>query len=146
MNRLTLDSRFMDENYNTTGYNFTETSFKFGNNNHTLKLGLDWYADKKNIFGIVVSGFTFRGHPTPISVSDLVDENMQLESRLISSTDNDIKFQNGTLNLNWKHTFDTTGKELTADFDYVVYGNVSDMILTTDYYNSYIAKNRNNSI
>ncbi len=140
MNRLTLDSRFMDDNYNTTGYNFTETRFKFGNNNHTLKLGLDWYADKKNIFGIVVSGFDFSGHPTPISVSDLVDANKQLENRLISSTDNDLKFQNATLNLNWKHTFDTTGRELTADFDYVVYGNVSDMVLTTDFYNSSLQK------
>jgi len=140
MNRLSLDSRFIDDNYNTTGYNFTETRFKFGNNNHTLKLGLDWYADKKNIFGIVVSGFTFSGHPTPISVSDLVDENKQLENRLVSSTNNDIKFQNATLNLNWKHTFDTTGRELTADFDYVVYSNVSDMILTTDFYNSTLQK------
>src|SRR4030095_8453607 len=129
MNRLSLDSRFMDENYNNTGYNFTETRFKFGNNNHTWKMGLDWYADKKNIFGIVVSGFTFRGHPTPVSVADLVDENMQLETRLVSSTDNKLKFQNGTLNLNWKHTFDTMGKEITADFDYVVYDNVSDMLL-----------------
>ena len=140
MNRLTLDSRFFDDNYNTTGYNFTETRFRFGNNNHTLKLGLDWFADKKNIFGVVVSGFTFSGHPTPTSVSDLVDANMQLENRLVSSTDNDVKFQNATLNLNWKHTFDTTGKEITADFDYVVYDNVSDMILTTDFYNGSLQK------
>jgi len=140
MNRLSLDSRFIDNNYNTTGYNYTETRFKFGNNNHTLKLGLDWYADKKNIFGIVVSGFTFAGHPTPISVSDLVDANKILENRLISSTDNDLKFQNATLNLNWKHTFDTTGRELTADFDYVVYSNISDMILTTDFYNGSLQK------
>ena len=140
MNRLTLDSRFIDENFNTTGYNFTETRFKFGNKNHTLKLGLDWYANKKNIFGIVISGFTFSGHPKPISVSDLVDENRQLENRLISSTDNNLKFQNATLNLNWKHTFDTTGRELTADFDYVVYSNVSDMVLKTDFYNSTLQK------
>ena len=135
-NTLTFENRFLDDNKNITGYNNTETRFKFGNNNHTLKLGLDWYADKKNIFGIVVSGFTFSGHPTPTTVGDLSDENRQLESRLVSNTDNNIKFKNGTLNLNWKHTFDTTGKELTADFDYVVYSNVSDMVLTTDYYNS----------
>jgi iron complex outermembrane recepter protein len=140
MNRLSLDSRFIDDNYNTTGYNFTETRFKFGNNNHTLKLGLDWYADKKNIFGIVFSGFTFKGHPTPISIADLVDENKQLEARLISNTDNDLKFQNATFNLNWKHTFDTTGKELTADFDYVLYSNVSDMVLTTHFYNEVLQK------
>src|SRR6187401_2020557 len=140
MNRLSLDSRFLDENYNTTGYNFTETRFKFGNVNHTLKLGLDWYADKKNIFGVVVSGFSFKGHPTPTSTSDLYDANMQLENRLVSFTDNDLKFQNATLNLNWKHSFDTTGREITADFDYVTYNNVSDMILTTDYYTSTLQK------
>src|SRR5687768_10256179 len=140
MNRLTLDSRFMDDNYNTTGYNFTETRFKFGNNNHTLKLGLDWYANKNNILGIVVSGFAFSGDPKPVSTSDLVDANKQLESRMISSTDNELDFKNATINLNWKHVFDTSGKELTADFDYLVYSNVSDMLLTTDYYNSSLQK------
>lgn len=139
-NLLLLDSRFIDDNFNTFGYNFTETQFKFGNNNHTLKLGLDWYANKNNVLGIVVSGFTFKGRPTPVSVSDLVDENYQLENRLISSTDNDLKFQNATLNLNWKHTFDTSGRELMTDFDYVAYSNVSDMILTTDFYNSTLQK------
>ena len=135
-NTLTFENRFLDDNKNITGYNNTETRFKFGNNNHTLKLGLDWYADKKNIFGIVVSGFAFSGHPTPTTVGNLSDVNHQLESRLVSNTENKIKFKNATLNLNWKHNFDTTGKEITADFDYVVYSNVSDMVLTTDYYNN----------
>jgi len=135
-NTLTFENRFLDANGNITGYNNTETRFKFGNNNHTLKLGLDWYADKKNTFGIVISGFAFLGHPTPRTVGDLTNSSRVLESRLVSFTDNDISFKNATLNLNWKHTFDTTGKELTADFDYVVYSSVSDMILTSDYYNT----------
>ena len=135
-NTLTFENRFLDDNNNITGYNNTETRFLFGNNNHTLKLGLDWYANKKNIFGIVVSGFTFSGHPTPVTVGNLSDDDRKLESRLVSKTDNDIKFNNGTLNLNWKHNFDTTGKELTADFDYVTYSNTSDMSLKTEYYNS----------
>lgn len=134
-NTLTFENRFLDDNSNITGYNNTETRFRFGNNNHTLKLGLDWYANKKNIFGIVVSGFTFNGHPTPVTVGNLSDDDRKLESRLVSKTDNDIKFTNGTLNLNWKHSFDTTGKELTADFDYVTYSNTSDMTLVTEYYN-----------
>jgi iron complex outermembrane recepter protein len=134
-NTLTFENRFLDGDKNITGYNNTETSFKFRNNNHTLKLGLDWFANKKNSFGIVLSGFEFSGHPTPTTIGNLSDENRVLESRLVSKTKNDIKFKNGTLNLNWKHTFDSTGKELTADFDYVVYNSVSDMMLNTDYYN-----------
>lgn len=135
-NTLNFENRFLDDNSNITGYNNTETRFLFGNNNHTLKLGLDWYANKKNIFGIVVSGFTFNGHPTPVTVGNLSGVDRKLENRLVSKTDNDIKFNNGTLNLNWKHNFDTTGKELTADFDYVTYSNTSDMSLQTEYYNN----------
>ncbi|MGZ3838503.1 MAG: TonB-dependent receptor domain-containing protein [Flavisolibacter sp.] len=133
---LTFENRFLDDSKNITGYNNTETRFKFGNNNHTLKLGLDWYADKKNVWGIVLNGFTFMGHPTPVTVADLSDASHNLESRLVSHTTNDIKFQNGGINLNWKHSYDSTGKELTADFDYVRYSNVSDMVLTTSYYDS----------
>src|SRR5207253_1288299 len=100
--------------------------------NHTLKLGLDYYADKKNVYGIVVSGFAFFGRPTPQTISDIKDANGQLDSRMISYTQNKINFENLTSNLNWKHSFDTTGRELTADFDYVKYVNTSNMLLTTD--------------
>ena len=146
-NTLTFENRFLAANSDDIiGYNNTETRFRFGNNNHTLKLGLDWYANKKNIFGIVISGFAFSGRPRPTTVGDLSDESHQLESRLVSNTDNRIKFKNGTLNLNLKHSFDTTGRELTADFDYVVYSNVSDMVLATDYYNSYLQKTGSSSL
>jgi len=145
-NTLTFENRFLDDNKAITGYNNTETSFKFRNNNHTLKLGLDFYADKKNTFGIVVSGFEFSGHPTPTTVGNLSDRNRVLESRLVSKTKNDIKFKNGTINLNWKHVFDSTGKELTADVDYVVYSSVSDMVLSTDYYNSQLVQTGNSSL
>lgn len=122
------------------GYTDQQTRFKFGNFNQTLKLGLDWYANKKNVFGIVASGFLFNGRPTPVTVANMRDINHNLETRLITKTDNDISFRNFTGNLNWKHTFDSTGKELTADFDYVMYSNQSDMFLATDIYNGSLQK------
>lgn len=117
------------------GYTDQQTRFKFGNFNQTLKLGLDWYADKKNIFGAVASGFVFNGHPTPVTEANMSDVNHNLAAKLISHTSNDISFKNFTGNLNWKHTFDTTGRELTADFDYVRYDNTTNMHLNTDIYN-----------
>ncbi len=133
-NTLTLDRNF-NENGVFTGSSAQVTKFKFGNNNHTLKLGLDYAADKKNTYGIVVSGFLFSGHPTPVSTQTLKDGAGNPTSTLVSKTTNDNSFRNFTGNLNWKHSFDSTGKELTADFDYVKYINTSDMLLASEFYN-----------
>lgn len=118
----------------TKGYTDQSTRFKFGNFNQTLKLGVDWYKDKKNVLGVVASGFVFNGHPSPTTIANDRDENMQLRSQLVTNADNDINFKNFTGNVNWKHTFDSTGKELTADFDYVRYSTVSDQNLSTNIY------------
>lgn len=132
-NTMTFDRNFT-ENGVITGSSDQVTKFKFGNNNHTLKLGLDYAADKKNTFGIVVSGFTFSGHPTPVSTQTLKDAAGKTTSVLVSNTKNDIRFKNFTGNLNWKHNFDSTGEELTADFDFVKYANTSDILLASNFY------------
>lgn len=134
-NQLEISRTKLDQGKNILGYNDVETRFKFGNNNHTLKLGLDYFADKKNTFGVVISGFTFSGHPTPKTVTTSSDENYQPLAIMISRTDNKIRFKNLTSNFNYRHVFDTAGHELTADFDFIAYNNTSDMLLTTDFYN-----------
>jgi outer membrane receptor protein involved in Fe transport len=134
-NLLEIDRKFISSNGTLLGYNDVVTNFKFRNTNHTLKLGFDYFADKKNTFGFTISGFTFHGYPTPVTVTDSKDENRQLLSRMISKTENDNKFQNLSTNLNFRHVYDSTGRELTADFDFVAYRNTGDMLLTTDFYN-----------
>ncbi|MES2003799.1 MAG: TonB-dependent receptor [Bacteroidota bacterium] len=134
-NALTIDRNFYNNGV-LDGSSSLLTNFKFGNFNQTLKLGLDYQADKKNIFGIVVSGFAFDGHPTPVTTSALKDKNGNTQTILESLTNNNTNFKNLTGNLNWKHTFDSTGKELTADLDYITYSNISDLLLTTNVYNA----------
>jgi iron complex outermembrane receptor protein len=134
--QLEINRTKIDQDKNILGYNDVETNFKFGNNNHTLKLGLDFYADKKNTFGVVVTGFSFSGHPTPTTITTTNDEHHQVLSEMISRTDNHIKFKNLTTNFNYRHQFDSAGTELTADVDWIGYSNTSDMTLTTDFYNN----------
>jgi hypothetical protein len=76
------------------------------------------------------------GKPWPETEANLSDANRTLLEKLVSNTENDITFKNGSANLNWKHTFDSAGRELTADFDYIAYSNLSDMVLTTDKYDA----------
>jgi iron complex outermembrane receptor protein len=139
---LIFDSKRLDpQNGDLLGYNNTETRFKFGNFNQTLKLGVDYYANKKNVFGVVASGFLFNGHPTPVTIASIFDVNHDLESQLITHATNRNRFENFTGNLNWKHTYDSTGKELTADFDYVKYYQFSRQTLATDIYDGAMQKN-----
>ncbi len=135
MNNLEINRIKIDNDKNVLGYNDVETQFKFGNNNHTLKLGLDYFADKKNTFGVVVSGFLFSGHPTPTTITTTADENYQLLSTMVSETNNRLKFKNFTSNFNYRHQFDSAGREITADADYITYNNTSRMTLSTDFYN-----------
>lgn len=140
-NTMDMESKQIDAaDGQVKGYTDQQTRFKFANFNHTLKLGMDWYANKKNVFGIVASGLSVNGHPTPVTVANMRDLNNNLRRRLITETDNDIKFKNFTGNINWKHSFDSAGRELTADFDYVTYSNVSDMFLFTDIYDASLNK------
>lgn len=132
---LEISRAKLDDAKKITGYNDVLTNFKFGNNNHTLKMGLDVFADKKNTFGFVISGFEFSGHPTPGTVTTSSDENYHPISVMSSQTDNRIKFRNLTTNINYRHLFDSAGRELTADLDFIAYDNVSRMTLTTDFFN-----------
>lgn len=124
----------LDQDKKITGYNDVFTNFNFGNNNHTLKLGLDYFIDKKNTIGFVATGFVFSGHPTPVTVTTTNDENHNLLSKMVSETNNRIRFKNLSTNVNYRHQFDSTGRELTADFDFIAYDNTSRMTLTTDFY------------
>jgi outer membrane cobalamin receptor len=135
-NTMQFESRLINNRMETIGFGKTETRFRFGNFNQTAKLGLDWFANKKNVFGVVISGFDFDGHPEPSTVAELYKPNRELRQRLLSYTDNNISFRNFTANINWKHSFDSTGRELTMDADYSIFRNETRMLLTTDYYDS----------
>lgn len=134
MSRLEIFRTKLDDQKNITGYNAVQTNFKFGNNNHTLKLGLDYSIDKKNTIGVVVSGFDFAGHPTPQTITTSYDEFYNPVTVMVSNTDNRFRFRNFTSNLNFRRQFDTTGRELTFDFDFIAYDNTARMTLTTDFY------------
>ena len=131
---LNIERKFFDDNGDLAGYSDVATKFKFGNNNHTLKLGVDFFADKKNTFGAVASGFMFKGHPTPVTINTLSDANHEETSSMVSNTENRIDFNNFSGNFNYRHVFDTTGTELTVDLDYIGYRNTSNMLLTTEFY------------
>ncbi len=118
--RLISPSRFFQTNYNPSYVN-----------SHTYRAGADYYADKKNTFGVMIRGFVRNG------LSEAQNNTLQSDAateQALSTfkTFNNTQTQriNTSVNGNWKHSFDSLGKELNADIDYSAYTlkNKSDII------------------
>lgn len=134
---LELNRRFFEKDGSLNSTSFTNTLFIGRNNNQTLKAGFDYYANKKNVFGVVMTGFGFFGRPFPTSAQTIYQPDGSIESVLISNTTNKNNFFNYSANFNYKHTFDSAGHELTADLDYIGYLNNAKNTLNTSIYDSY---------
>lgn len=100
--------------------------------NHNLKLGMDYHISKKTAIGIVGSGYIvpedYFGHNT----SYLKNAANQLDSIVYSQQTAKELWKNGSLNLNLRHNFDSTGREFTADIDYIRYKTLNN----TDFLNT----------
>jgi iron complex outermembrane receptor protein len=131
---LYLTRKLYDQNGNINIVSNQESEFNGRNNNYTAKIGFDFFQNKKTVWGLVLNGFTFFGRPQPIGSQVFTRPDGTVESVLESEGITKINFANYSGNVNFKHTFDSTGKEITVDFDYVGYSNLSKSLLITDSY------------
>lgn len=131
-NELTISRKFYNEDGTLNASAVLGTDFTGKGDNHSVKLGADYYINDKNVLGVVFTGFGFFGDFTPSTISNIYNPNGSLQSGLYSTADNNIKFRNYTGNINYKHSFDSLGREFAIDIDYVKYDNVSSMLLTTN--------------
>jgi iron complex outermembrane recepter protein len=98
------------------------------------KIGVDYFATKKTTLGAVVTGFYNPGEFQSRGNIFIADPARVLLSRTFSSSYSDRTWKNLGLNLNFRHQFDSTGRELTIDGDYLSYNSVNTQDLMNYYY------------
>jgi outer membrane receptor protein involved in Fe transport len=103
---------------------------------NNLKFGLDYFVDKKTTIGFVASGFINPEHQLNYNTSYLKDSANAIDSIVYSTSDTKEKWKNGSLNLNFRHQFDSTGREITADLDYSGYLSTNRQLFTNASYNA----------
>ncbi|NII26749.1 TonB-dependent receptor [Pseudoflavitalea sp. X16] len=111
----------------TTNAIFEQTAFmKRMNRNNNLKLGMDYYLTQKTTLGIVLSGSYNPQTNDGDNTSYLKNPMGQVDS--IVKADSYIReaWKNGSVNLNIRHQFDSTGREFSADLDYIRYDASND--------------------
>ncbi len=113
-----------------------ESRIREKSENLNAKIGVDYFANKKTTFGIVLNGFSNPGEFGNSSDVLIADPNETLLSRTFARSDNDKKWQHYSVNLNFRHVFDSTGRELTADADYLSYNSSNLQEMVNAYYDA----------
>ncbi len=133
LNHLYLDRNFYDHG-NFEGRDLKDNFARFPISSHTTRFGADFFPNKKTIIGFVVNGnFTDLTRKTD-NEATVIDAQEQPVSAFQTTAGNDDDINNVFANINFKHSFDSTGKELTADIDYGTFKNASISYNGTKYF------------
>ncbi len=133
LNHLLLDRNFY-ENGIYNGGDLKDNYSKSPSSAHVARLGMDFFPSKKTIVGFVVNGNFNHYTRTNDNRSIVINPQKQAISTFNSAAGNNDHANNYVANINFKHTFDSTGKELTADADYGEYKSTSLTRNSTTYY------------
>ncbi|MES2847545.1 MAG: TonB-dependent receptor [Bacteroidota bacterium] len=108
---------------------FTDHSYS-----HDLKLGIDVTLTKKTTMGAVVSGFINNNNFNNSGTTLLKNDLGITDSSMVTATDMNNKWKSFNGNFNLRHVFDTTGRELTFDADYIRYNQNNYQLLDNQYF------------
>jgi hypothetical protein len=137
-NDLFIQRKFIEHSSKEIRSHFDQESrIKEGGKSYNAKLGLDYFVSKKTTLGVMFTGFTNPGTFSNRSDVLISDPNRVLISRTLAETNNDREWKNFSTNLNFRHVIDTTGKEITADLDYLTYRSTNLQDLINAYFDPY---------
>jgi hypothetical protein len=136
--RLVLDRNFA-KNDSFIGAYVQDNYFKYNFNTHSVRTGIDYFADKKNTFGILLNGSGTDFRRDGKNVSEVFDHTHSQTSVFNTINKSKDGWRNYSANLNYRHTFDSLGTEFSSDIDFARFGNNSIQNFETRYYDlSYI--------
>ena len=134
LNHLILDRNFYTDQGVFNGQDLKDNYSKIPFNTHSSRFGADFFPNRKTIIGFVVNGNFNHYRRTNDNNSIVIDEYNQPSSTFKTQASNNDHARNIVSNINLKHTFDSTGKEITTDVDYGIYNSTGLSTTATKYY------------
>lgn len=117
--RLEIDRDYLDDNGNITSSLKDISYFRPTSYNTNIKAGMDFYATPKTTIGFVYTGTIERDHDNSPVYSLLYGQNGGLDSTITTNNMSQNKFNSNGINLNYTHKFDSAGRQLNIDLDYI---------------------------
>ena len=123
-----IKRQYLDSTGQTSGafnqYSFIQTI----STGYNAKLGVDIYATENTTLGVLLNGNIRSPRENNKSEGQLFDKFGSIDSSVISHNSELGTFKNGTVNLNYKHSFKKEGPEITANLDYLNFATNKDQV------------------
>jgi len=132
--QLEIFRRYKNDDGSTNAIFEQVAYMKRYNINNNLKMGMDYFVNNKTTLGFVLSGVYNPEKSVNTNTSYLKDPEYNTDSIVTASSNIHGIWKNASVNLNMRHQFDTTGRELTTDLDYIVYDNPNNQHFYNDSY------------
>jgi len=142
-NNLTIERKFYQSNKTFAGSGDQLSHRHYKGTYQSAKAGMDYYFSKKDVAGFVVNGYFGDNHQPQSTNANVRDATESILYKLRSDADNSSSYTNISANGNYKHTFDSTGREVSADVDFAHYNNKSNNNLNTQSFDANDIKNGN---
>ncbi|ANI89552.1 hypothetical protein A9P82_09765 [Arachidicoccus ginsenosidimutans] len=104
-------------------------------NYQSFKAGVDYSIDSNQTIGAMVDGAFESGTHLVSGPIHFYDENYHLDSSVVSHTTEKKPWHSLTYDLNYKWEIDSSGQELTANFDYSQFNSSMHQQLNTEFLN-----------
>jgi hypothetical protein len=117
--RLEIERDYLNQNAGQISSLNDISYFRPTSNNTNIKAGLDFYSSKKTTLGLVFTGTISPDNDSSPVYSLLYNHNGELDSTINTLNTSKNKFSSKGINLNYTHKYDSTGKQLTFDLDYI---------------------------
>lgn len=130
---LDIYRKFLENGEVAGGYD-QENRFRYTIKSHTARVGADYDISNSTLIGVAAYGLFSEFDRTNRNRSLVLDEQLEPQSYFLTRGESANERPSGGINLNFKHTIDTIGREITADLDYIRYKNSDLQNYTTGYF------------
>ncbi len=120
-----LSSDFKQTNY------FTQV-----NRSPNIKIGFDHYISPKTTWGMVYTGSVSNRNESRPTYSNVYNASALLDSSIVANNTSTGFFKKNGINLNYTHKYDSSGKVLNFDMDYIHYSSSADQSFPSSTYSA----------
>ena len=132
---LSLERKFIDNSKQLASIFSQNSTMTDDRNNNSAKFGADFFATKNTTYGFVINGFSNNTVRTGENSTRVMKVGSK-DTITLASTPAHETFKNLSSNFNFRHQFDSTGKEITVDVDYAGYDGKNVGSLSNQYFDA----------